>query len=1054
MRIFKILGIEPTKNEIEIKEAYLKKLNDTNPEDKPEEFMELRKAYEDAIEYANQDDEEELNELDNNEIGQWMQQVKKVYENFKSRNDLESWSMLLKDDVCQNIETKTDARDALLEFFMENYHLPSNAIRLLNNFFNFEEDVEELYEIFPKQFIDNIIIEGIKYDEYPQYNLFEIKDNVNYDDFLYDFYKMNSIFESDNLEQSYKLLQDLKQYGIYHPEIEIKEAFMLYRMGKIDEAWKLANNINPLDEGKSEIILLRGMILLDKDEIEEAKEYYKAALEIEPGNVTAIQGLCVILMKEGHFIEAREILNEIILDGFKSESIDNLFDEINKKFIEDYEIKIKEGKQEFDKKYLIEIAYTYYMLTKLDEALKIVESIEIDDDTDLMIYRFFARINIQLEKYDEALKYTSMWESSIKNASQEKLNNFLPKYTKLENIYYTRSWIYHEKGEKDNELKELNKALELAPNDIDFLNKKNQILFSERKYEEVLKICDKIIDLNPCFSEAYMAKIISLYNLEFWQECFIECNDWINKEPYNLFAYLYKIRVLIEVEEIEMANEEIKYLKEQGVEDINLEFFEALILDYENNRVEATKIYKKLIQFIEQNDDNRVIFLDELYFYYINEILNTDEEGDVLELAQKGLKFNPTHQGLLYYKGTELTYREEYKDAEETFEYIAELYPDNGYTDRKIGDIYINQSLYEKALEYYNRQIEKAYDIEDYFKRVQVNLDLLNLDDVYKDLIYLDKNLKDDPRVYEYLGSYYNIIDNPKKAYEYFIKAKAIFDSSDKYESSIYLEGTLGIVCSKLGMHEEAIKYYRQNYEITNESDDLLEIYNQYLMMGDFDNGENTLKEYLKLINASKLSSKALSSMANLNLEKKNIKMALKQISLILKPDAEQKREKAKLLFYTENNKKALKLMEEVIKELQFIEDNREDYIITARICLELGEKARAYQYAKKVIELTPIDSLESKIDRLPFIYNYLGNAYAILGEYDKADEYLNKSLTMPRCFLCTYLKCIDGMHNLAYLEYLRGNLEKTKSYLDEIFELDPSRTDAIGLAYKLGFLK
>ena len=61
MRIFKILGIEPTKNEMEIKEAYLNKLSDTNPEDKPEEFMQLRKAYEEAIEYANQE------EVDTNE---------------------------------------------------------------------------------------------------------------------------------------------------------------------------------------------------------------------------------------------------------------------------------------------------------------------------------------------------------------------------------------------------------------------------------------------------------------------------------------------------------------------------------------------------------------------------------------------------------------------------------------------------------------------------------------------------------------------------------------------------------------------------------------------------------------------------------------------------------------------------------------------------------------------------------------------------------------------------------------------------------------------------
>lgn len=109
MKIFKILGIEPTKNEMEIKEAYLNKLSDTNPEDKPEEFMQLRKAYEEAIEYANQEDEEDTNEIDNTEIGLWMAKVREVYNNFRARNDINAWSELLKDDVCQNIGTKTDA---------------------------------------------------------------------------------------------------------------------------------------------------------------------------------------------------------------------------------------------------------------------------------------------------------------------------------------------------------------------------------------------------------------------------------------------------------------------------------------------------------------------------------------------------------------------------------------------------------------------------------------------------------------------------------------------------------------------------------------------------------------------------------------------------------------------------------------------------------------------------------------------------------------------------------------------------------------------------------
>ena len=946
MKIFKILGIEPTKNEMEIKEAYLNKLSDTNPEDKPEEFMQLRKAYEEAIEYANQEDEEDTNEIDNTEIGLWMAKVREVYNDFRARNDINAWAELLKDDVCQNIETKTDARDALLEFFMQNYYLPSAVIRFLNEFFNFEEDIDELYESFPAEFIDNIIIDGIKYDEYPSYSLFEIKDGLDYESFLTDFYEMNRTYRERYIEKTYDLLQDLKEYGIYHPEMDKKEAVVLYNLDRLNEAWDIISNIDPKYNEVVEADLLKGMILADKGQNEEAKQYYKTVLEREPSNVMACEGLCIIYKNEGRFAEARELLTVINSEGYEYEEIDRLFDELNQDIINDYENKVRLGQDKFETDKLLEIAHTYYIVDRLDEAYNIANSIEVDENTDLMIYRLFARIYLDMKKYDEALKYADMWKNGIENASEEKLNNFASKYKSMENVYFTKAWIYNQKGENNNALKELNKSLEILPNDVQFLNMKNKILFANQQYEEVLKVCDKIIEINPEVSEAYMMKIRALYKRE-----------------------------------------------------------------------EATEIYKNLIKKLEEEDDGILAFPEELYFYFINEIFNTDEEGDVLDLAQKGLKYSPKHQGLLYYKGIELSFREQYNDSKETFEYIAQLYPDNGYSDRKIGDIYNDQGLYEKALEYYNKQIEKEYDIDDYFKRVQVNLELLNLDDLYKDLVYLDKNLKDDPRLYEYFGIYYNMIDDAKKSYEYFIKAKAIFDNSDEYESSSYLEGTLGLVCAKLGMREDAIKYYRENYENTNDPSDLLDIYNQYVMVGDFDKGEEILNEYLSAMNKSKLSAEAMSRIANLNIEKRNMKAALKTFSLMVKPEPDHKRDRAKLLFYTGNYKKALKLIEEAIKELQFVADNRANYITAGRICLELGDKAKAHSYAKKVIELTPVDNLKSKVDRLPYIYQYLGDAYIILGEYDKAYKYIDKALTSPRCFFCSEVKCIDAMCSLAYFK-------------------------------------
>ena len=53
---FRILNIEETKDENEIKLAYRNLLPNVNPEDDKEGFMKLRDAYETAMEYASMED--------------------------------------------------------------------------------------------------------------------------------------------------------------------------------------------------------------------------------------------------------------------------------------------------------------------------------------------------------------------------------------------------------------------------------------------------------------------------------------------------------------------------------------------------------------------------------------------------------------------------------------------------------------------------------------------------------------------------------------------------------------------------------------------------------------------------------------------------------------------------------------------------------------------------------------------------------------------------------------------------------------------------------------
>ena len=111
---WKILGIEPTKDKKVITQAYREKLMQTNPEEKPEEFKELRNAYEEALKYA----ENQGLKTEKTPVDLWRDKLEELYNDFPSRNDLSCWQRLFNEDVCLAIDTRMDVEDAMMNFFM------------------------------------------------------------------------------------------------------------------------------------------------------------------------------------------------------------------------------------------------------------------------------------------------------------------------------------------------------------------------------------------------------------------------------------------------------------------------------------------------------------------------------------------------------------------------------------------------------------------------------------------------------------------------------------------------------------------------------------------------------------------------------------------------------------------------------------------------------------------------------------------------------------------------------------------------------------------------
>ena len=168
MDIWKVLGIEPTKDKKVIAEAYRNKLVDTNPEDKSEEFKELRNAYEQALLEC-----EKVIKTNKSKVELWYDKLVDLYNNFPERIKVNNWKELLSENVCFSIDSKMQVEEKLITFLMDYYFISHDTWKCIDERFDLLNRTEELYQSYPRDFIDYIVINGIMYDDYLQFDLFE-----------------------------------------------------------------------------------------------------------------------------------------------------------------------------------------------------------------------------------------------------------------------------------------------------------------------------------------------------------------------------------------------------------------------------------------------------------------------------------------------------------------------------------------------------------------------------------------------------------------------------------------------------------------------------------------------------------------------------------------------------------------------------------------------------------------------------------------------------------------------------------------------------------------
>ena len=408
--IWKILGIEQTKDEDAIKAAYRNRLHYVNPEDDEEGFKELRRAYEEALEYVNQEEEDSLHNVDNetqeysgkkDEVDLWIDRIDAVYGDVVTRRDEKKWDALLHDPVCDDLDTELEAAEKLLVYFMSHTFMPQVIWQMVDKRFHYMDNYNQLKEKFPENYLDYVKWQ-IESPQFIDFELFDGKTDDHVDDFISKLFEIKNASEEQDLKKVRQLLNELERFDLTHPFVRVEEArYLLLKAEQMeqkdsgmlleqegDEKQKLRKEaleiMEELDFEYSEnpyIERIYAEALIANQQIDKAKAIYDAIIEKAPDNYTAMLGQANCVFLAGNPEDAKEQIEDILEERVQDTECLTLLDKINEKLVKDYEEKLENN---LNSEICFKLGWCYYQQKEFEKGISLLDQLGDRDDLSLI----------------------------------------------------------------------------------------------------------------------------------------------------------------------------------------------------------------------------------------------------------------------------------------------------------------------------------------------------------------------------------------------------------------------------------------------------------------------------------------------------------------------------------------------------------------------------------------------------------------------------------------------------------------------------------------------
>lgn len=765
IEVFQILGIEMTKDEKSIKNAYREKLAVTNPEDNPEGFKRLREAYEEACRLARQTDENTAEEdKDETPSGVWMEKAVAVYNNIRSRRDTKAWEELFADDCFLSLEEEENCRVKLLRFMMDHFRLPGDVWKLLDKKLDIIGGAQALKEKFPADFI-RYIQSKCERGEDIEFDQFEGEEDAPYDLFLQCYDRCWQALQSEDLEQARESIENADGLKISHPAMEVCRAELMEKQGSVKEAIVLL-------EGQLEKYPKDAMVCYNAAEMfwrqgeaengtfrQRAAEIFKSLKEENDDHYMANVRLTEWYYDNRQFKEAKKCAERVLSAGSGDEFLELLCKvnkEIEKELDEDWR---KNGSSES----ALELCWCYLQDGKIARGIRLALEIEkrLPSGKEAEWNGLMAKLYVEEAEYEDSITMTHAWEEALekKMLTDESEEEREKDRDRLKQAHMIRMQCYYNMGFQEEAkfaeaIREGQAILEGSARDIGILLEMAQIYTEMQEYEKCEEVVCRLVEDYQVYA-AYAASL-EAYRRQLNPGGVVRTGSHcIQYFPTFVKPYEYVAKVYLDLEQPQDLEKVFEDAEKNGVKSDVLEAYKyqrdhkVLELDILNNRLKSFR--QKFRKPVEEG---------QLSFYETGLPILTEylyNCPDSYMFVERGIFHRAAHH---------------YREAKEDFEKALALNPSNPYALNGLSFVYKYMGDFEKALFY----IKKA-------------------------ILYMDKDMS--PVIYTDMAALYSLLGDFKMA----LAACRQYEETTK-EHGVWFLNQMAEVYVNLGQAEKACEIY------------------------------------------------------------------------------------------------------------------------------------------------------------------------------------------------------------------------------------------------------